>query len=51
MESTCKQIGLLRLKLSGARWREEGVRKLAKTRAAFLCDKSNFRPFTLPLVA
>ena len=50
MESTCKQIGLLRLKLSGARWREEGIRKLAKARAAFLCDKSNFTPFTLPLV-
>ena len=51
MESACKQIGLQRLKLSGARWSKEGARKLAKARAAFLCDKGNFLPFTLPQVA
>lgn len=51
MESTCKQIGLQRLKLSGARWSEDGARKLAKARAAFLCDKINFAPFALPQVA
>ncbi len=51
MESTCKQIGLQRLKLSGARWSENGARKLAKARAAFLCDKGNFAPFALPQVA
>ena len=51
MESTCKQIGLQRLKLSGARWSKDGARKLAKARAAFLCDKVNFAPFALPQVA
>jgi Uncharacterised protein family (UPF0236) len=51
MDSACKQIGLPRLKLAGARWSEDGARKLAKARAFFLCDKINFAPFTLPLVA
>lgn len=51
MESTCKQIGLHRLKRSDARWREAGIRKLAKARAAFLSDKINFAPFALPQVA
>jgi hypothetical protein len=51
MESACKQIGLLRLKLPGARWSKDGARKLAKARAAFLCDKVNFAPFALPHVA
>lgn len=51
MESTCKQLGLQRLKLSGARWSKDGARKLAKARAAFLCDKVNFAPFALPQVA
>jgi hypothetical protein len=51
MESACKQIGLLRLKLAGARWSKDGARKLAKARAAFLSDKANFAPFTLPQVA
>jgi hypothetical protein len=36
MESACKQIGLERLKLSGARWTHEGARKVAKARAAYL---------------
>lgn len=36
MESGCKQIGLQRLKIAGARWSEEGARKVAKARAAFL---------------
>jgi hypothetical protein len=51
MESTCKQIGLQRLKLAGARWSLDGARKLAKARAFFLCDKGNFTPFSLPLIA
>ena len=51
MESACKQIGLQRLKLAGARWSKDGARKLAKARAAFLSDKVNFAPFTLPYVA
>ena len=51
MESTCKQIGLQRLKLAGARWSQDGARKLAKARAFFLCDKGNFAPFALPLLA
>jgi hypothetical protein len=36
MESGCKQIGLERLKIAGARWSEVGARKLAKARAAYL---------------
>ncbi len=51
MESTCKQIGLQRLKLAGARWSLDGARKLAQARAFFLCHKGNFAPFALPLVA
>jgi len=51
MESACKQIGLLRLKLPGARWSKVGARKLAKARAAFLSDKANFAPFSLLQVA
>jgi hypothetical protein len=51
MESACKPIGLLRLKLAGARWSKNGARKLAKARAAFLTDKPNFAPFSLPQVA
>lgn len=36
MESGCKQIGFERLKIAGARWSEDGARKLAKARAAYL---------------
>jgi len=36
MESGCKQIGLERLKIAGARWSPPGARKVAKARAAFL---------------
>jgi hypothetical protein len=36
IESACKQIGLNRLKIAGARWCERGGRLLAKARAAFL---------------
>ena len=36
MESGCKQIGLERLKIAGARWSEEGARQVAKARAAYL---------------
>ncbi len=36
MESGCKQIGLERLKIAGARWSEAGARKVAKARAAYL---------------
>jgi hypothetical protein len=36
MESGCKQIGLERLKISGAQWLEDGARKVAKARAAYL---------------
>lgn len=36
MESGCKQIGLQRLKIAGARWSEAGACKVAKARAAFL---------------
>ena len=36
MESGCKQIGLERLKIAGARWSEAGARTVAKARAAYL---------------
>ncbi len=36
MESGCKQIGLERLKISGARWSHDGARLVAKARAAYL---------------
>jgi hypothetical protein len=36
MESGCKQIGLERLKIAGARWSEDGARLVAKARAAYL---------------
>jgi hypothetical protein len=36
MESGCKQIGLERLKIAGARWSEAGARNIAKARAAYL---------------
>ena len=54
MESGCKQIGLQRLRIAGARWSEEGVRKVAKARAAYLTDqwsKLNLQSTTLPQVA
>ncbi len=44
MESACKQIGLARLKIAGARWSEEGARKVAKARAAYLCLPPLSRP-------
>ena len=36
IESACKQIGLERLKIAGARWSTLGGRLIAKARAAFL---------------
>jgi hypothetical protein len=39
MESGCKQIGLERLKISGARWSKNGARLVAKARAAYLSDR------------
>jgi hypothetical protein len=36
MESACKQIGLERLKIAGARWTPHGARLVAKARAAYL---------------
>jgi hypothetical protein len=36
MESGCKQIGLERLKIAGARWTSHGARRTAKARAAYL---------------
>jgi hypothetical protein len=36
MESGCKQVGLERLKIAGARWSPDGARLLAKARAAYL---------------
>jgi hypothetical protein len=39
MESGCKQIGLERLKISGARWSHNGARLVAKARAAYLSGR------------
>ncbi len=36
VESGCKQIGTMRLKRSGAQWREDGARWVAKARAVWL---------------
>lgn len=54
MESGCKQISLGRLKIAGARWGREGVRRVAKARAAYLSgdwDKINISSHALPQVA
>lgn len=54
MESGCKQIGLGRLKIAGARWSREAVRQVAKARAAYLSgdwDKINISSQTLTQVA
>ena len=51
MESTCKQLGALRLKRPGARWSEPGARRLLKARAAFLSDPLHFAPFASRKVA
>jgi len=50
MESGCKQIGLERLKIAGARWSPDGARKLAKARAAYLSHQwSTTSPLHDPL--
>jgi hypothetical protein len=54
MESACKQLGLQRLKIPGAQWSVEGIRKLAKARAAYLSNQwanLNFSRQRLPQVA
>jgi hypothetical protein len=54
MESGCKQIGLERLKIAGARWSEAGARLIAKARAAYLSgqwDMVTSAPITLPQIA
>jgi Uncharacterised protein family (UPF0236) len=54
MESGCKQLGLERLKIAGARWSSDGARLVAKARAAYLSgdwDKLNSSADTLPQVA
>jgi hypothetical protein len=38
IESAAKQIGLLRMKVPGARWNLDSARHVAKARAAFLSD-------------
>ncbi len=43
LESGCKQLGLARLSIAGARWSDPGARLLGKSRAAFLS-----RQITLP---
>lgn len=39
MESGCKQLGLARLKIAGARWSRAGARLVAKARAAYLSGR------------
>ena len=38
IESAAKQVGLMRMKVSGARWNLESARLVAKARAAYLSD-------------
>lgn len=54
MESGCKQLGLARLKIAGARWSSEGATLVAKARATYLSgdwDKINSLSGNLPQVA
>lgn len=54
MESGCKQLGLARLKIAGARWSSDGATLVAKARAAYLSgdwDKLNSLSDNLPQVA
>jgi Uncharacterised protein family (UPF0236) len=54
MESGCKQLGLARLKIAGARWSSDGATLVAKARAAYLSDQwdeLNSVSDNLPLVA
>jgi hypothetical protein len=39
VESACKQLGILRMKVPGATWNRQGARFTAKARAAFLSDQ------------
>jgi hypothetical protein len=39
MESGCKQLGLARLKIAGARWSPEGAKLVAKARATYLSGR------------
>jgi hypothetical protein len=39
VESACKQLGILRMKVPGATWNLEGARLTSKARAAFLSDQ------------
>ncbi len=39
VESACKQLGILRMKVPGATWNREGARLTAKARAALLSDQ------------
>jgi hypothetical protein len=41
VESACKQLGILRMKVPGATWNLSGARFTAKARAAFLSDQWN----------
>ncbi len=54
MESGCKQFGVGRLKIAGARWSTDGARLVAKARATYLSgdwDTLNAWADTLPQVA
>ncbi len=51
MESGCKQLGLARLTIAGARWSTPGARLLAKTRAAFLSHEITLPTFPALQVA
>ena len=54
MESGCKQLGLARLKIAGARWSPDGATLVAKARATYLSgrwDEFNSVSHSLPQVA
>ena len=54
MESGCKQLGMGRLKITGAQWDSHGARFVAKARAVYLnndWDEINLSHFSLPQLA
>ena len=47
IESAAKQIGLMRMKVPGARWNEESARLVAKARATFLSNRWHELPLAV----
>lgn len=51
MQSGCKQLGLARLTIAGARWSDPGARLLGKARAAFLSHEIRLPSLGAPQAA